>query len=322
LKAILTPPSLMKSLMAGFDAVTNNLSLILFSVLLDMLLWFGPHVRIARLFEPVFQQVATIPEMKNAGTLELLRTGAQRLNLLSVLRTFPIGVPSLMAGRSPVETPSSPPLWMDISTLGSGLGIWLLFILAGLAFGTLYFSVVAQATLFTKIDWRLTVTQLPWNFAQVILLSLFWFVLISLFMVPLSCVLSVLLLLGIGVAQFPLLIALFIGGILIWLMIPMFFSPHGIFAKHRPMWISLIQAVRMSRITFSSTGLFILVIVLLSEGLDVLWNVPPENSWLMLIGIAGHAFITTGLLSATYVYYRDADLFLEQSIQQRQAGRA
>lgn len=52
--------------------------------------------------------------------------------------------------------------------------------------------------------------------------------------------------------------------------------------------------------------------------MDVLWNVPAENSWLMLVGIAGHTFITTGLLSATYVYYRDADLWLEQSIQQRQ----
>ena len=158
LKVILTPPSLMKSLMAGFDAVSNNISLILFSVLLDLLLWFGPHVRIAKLFEPVFQQAAAIPDMQNAGTLELLRTGAQRLNLLSVIRTFPIGVPSLMAGRSPVETPSSPPVWMDISTLGAGLGIWLLFIIAGLAFGTVYFSVVAQATLSTKIDWRQTIT--------------------------------------------------------------------------------------------------------------------------------------------------------------------
>ncbi len=140
-------------------------------------------------------------------------------------------------------------------------------------------------------------------------------------MIPLSCVLSILLLLGIGSTQFPLLIALFLGGILVWLMIPLFFSPHGIFAKHRPMWISLIQAVRLSRITFSTTGLLILVIVLLSEGLDVLWNVPAENSWLMLVGIAGHAFITTGLLSATYIYYRDADLWLEQSIQQKRPTR-
>ena len=117
-------------------------------------------------------------------------------------------------------------------------------------------------------------------------------------------------------------IELFLGGILVWLTIPLFFSPHGIFAKHRPMWISLIQAVRLSRITFSTTGLLILVIVVLSEGLNVLWNVPAENSWLMLVGIAGHAFITTGLLSATYIYYRDADLWLEQTIQQKQAKPA
>jgi hypothetical protein len=312
----------MKSLMAGFDAVSNHVSLILFSVLLDVLLWFGPHVRIAKLFEPIFQQAAANPDIGNAGTMDLLRTGAERLNLLSVIRTFPIGIPSLMAGRSPVQTPSSAPLWLDISGYGAGLGLWFLFIAAGLAFGTLYFSVVAQATLTAGINWRSTLSQWPWNFGQVILLSLFWFLLISCFMVPLSCVLSVLLLLGIGMTQFPLLIALFLGGILIWLMIPLFFSPHGIFAKHRSMWISLIQAVRLSRITFSTTGLLILIVVVLSEGLDVLWNVPAENSWLMLIGIAGHAFITTGLLSATYVYYRDADLWLEQSIQQRQANQA
>jgi hypothetical protein len=321
LKAILTPPSLMKSLMAGFDAVSNHVSLILFSVLLDVLLWFGPHVRIARLFEPVFQQAAAYPDMQNAGTVELLRTGAQRLNLLSVIRTFPIGIPSLMAGRSPVQTPSVPPRWLDISNFSSGLGLWALFILAGLALGTLYFSVVAQATLAKKINWRSTFTQLPWNFAQVILLTLFWFLLIAMFMVPLSCVLTVLLMLGIGMSQFPLLIAVFVGGILIWLMIPLFFSPHGIFAKHSPMWISLIQAVRLSRSTFSTTGLLILIIVVLSEGLDVLWNVPAENSWLMLVGIAGHAFITTGLLAATYVYYSDANMYMEQLIQQRQASR-
>jgi hypothetical protein len=323
LKVVLTPPSLMKSMMAGFDAASNHVSLMLFSVLLDILLWFGPHVRIAKLFEPIFQQAAAYPEMGNAETIKLLRTGAQRMNLFSVVRTFPIGIPSLMAGRSPVETPSYyQPLWLDVSSFGGGLGLWLLFIIAGLTFGTLYFSVVAQATLSTKIDWRSTLAQWPWNFAQVVLLSLFWFLLIALFMVPLSCVLSILLMLGVGMTQFPLLIALFMGGVLVWLMIPLFFSPHGIFAKHRPMWISLIQAVRLSRITFSSTGLLILVIVVLSEGLDVLWNVPAENSWLMLVGIAGHAFITTGLLSATFFYYRDADLYLEHSIQQRQAGKA
>jgi len=322
LKATVTPPSLKNSLMAGFDAVSNHVSLILFSVLLDLLLWFGPHVRIARLFEPIFQQAAAYPDAGNAATLEMLRTGAQRLNLLSVIRTFPIGIPSLMAGRAPVQTPSASPFWLDISSFGAGLCLWLLFIIAGLAFGTLYFSVVAQATLTNGINWRTTLSQWPWNFGQVILLSLFWFLLIACFMVPLSCVLSVLLLLGIGSSQFPLLIALFLGGILIWLMIPLFFSPHGIFAKHSPMWISLIQAVRLSRITFSTTGLLILIIVVLSQGLDVVWNVPGEDSWLMLIGIAGHAFITTALLATTYIYYRDADLWLEQLIQQRQASKA
>jgi hypothetical protein len=322
LKVLLSPPGLIKSLLAGFDAVTNHVGLILFSILLDLTLWFGPHVRIARLFEPIFQQASTIPNAQYTEALDLMREGANRLNLLSVVRTFPIGIPSLMAGRSPLETPVSQPLWLDVSTLGAGLGLWLLFILSGIAVGTLYFSAVAQAALTSKIDWRLTITQWPWNFGQVILLSLFWFLLLAFFMIPISCVLSILLMLGIGAGQFPVIIALFLGGVLIWLMIPLFFSPHGIFAKHIPMWLSLIKAVRLSRMTFSTTGLLILVIVLISEGLDVLWNVPAENSWLMLVGVAGHAFVTTGLLSATYVYYRDADRWMDQSLQQKITSQA
>jgi len=307
---------------AGFDAVSTHVSLLLFSVLLDLLLWLGPHVRIARLFDPLFQQAAAYPELQQAGSLDVIREGAERLNLLSVLRTFPIGVPSLMAGRAPLETPAFKPLWLDVSTLGAGLGLWLVLIVTGLAVGAFYFSAVAQAALSARIDWRMTISQWPWNFAQVLLLALSWFVMLSFFMLPLSCVMSVLVMLGIGLSQFPIIIALFLGGLLIWLMIPLFFSPHGIFTKHYPMWRSLLQAVRLSRGTFSATGLLILVIVLLSEGLDVLWNVPADNSWLMLVGIVGHAFITTGLLSATYIYYRDADNWLEHLLQQKIASQA
>jgi hypothetical protein len=51
----------------------------------------------------------------------------------------------------------------------------------------------------------------------------------------------------------------------------------------------------------------VLSVFVLTQGLDILWRIPPSNSWLTLLGIAGHAFVTTGLLSASFVYYRDAD---------------
>jgi hypothetical protein len=59
--------------------------------------------------------------------------------------------------------------------------------------------------------------------------------------------------------------------------------------------------------TLPTTTLFFLLFFLLSQGFNFLWRIPPEDSWLMFIGLAGHAFVSTGLLSASFVYYRDAD---------------
>jgi hypothetical protein len=65
--------------------------------------------------------------------------------------------------------------------------------------------------------------------------------------------------------------------------------------------------VRITNATLPTTVLFFLSIFVLTQGLDILWQIPPSSSWLSLLGIAGHAFIVSGLLSASFVYYRDAD---------------
>ena len=195
-------------------------------------------------------------------------------------------------------------------------------IISGVAFGTLYFSMVAQAALDDELNLRQALSRWPRNFGQVLLLTIFWYLIISFFFLPLTCLLSVLLMVGIGVTQFPLIIALFFGALVIWLLIPLFFSPHGIFAYRKPMWESIVKGIRLSRMTFSTTGLLILVVILLSAGLDILWNVPSDSSWLLIIGIAGHAFITAGLLAATFIYYRDADRWLEELLVKREANQA
>lgn len=70
----------------------------------------------------------------------------------------------------------------------------------------------------------------------------------------------------------------------------------------------------MTRMTLPTTALFILSIFVISEGLDILWRVPAEKSWLTLIGVGGHAFITSALLAASFIYYRDADLWTQGTL--------
>jgi uncharacterized membrane protein YdcZ (DUF606 family) len=80
---------------------------------------------------------------------------------------------------------------------------------------------------------------------------------------------------------------------------------------------SMLTSMRMMRFILPGTGLFFLTIVILSQGLDLLWQVPPASSWLSLVGIAGHAFITTALLAASFRYYQDATVWLQEFLQKR-----
>jgi hypothetical protein len=96
-----------------------------------------------------------------------------------------------------------------------------------------------------------------------------------------------------------------------WLVVPLFFTPHGIFVRKQNAIISIMSSLRMSRFTLPTSSMFVLSVFLLSRGLGYLWKVPTSDSWLMLVGIAGHAFISTTLLAASFVYYRDMNDWLQ-----------
>lgn len=316
------PPSLTKSLMAGFDAITSHIGLILFPVILDLVLWFGPHVRMSRLVQALIDEVTNTPGMNTPDLVEtskvyreLWTLVAQRFNLLMSLRSYPVGIPSLMVSREPMTFPGGTPSLLEVPSFGAAIGLWLLLTALGLMLGTLYFSFVAQASVSSQTDWRHVLSQWPWAFLQVLYLALFWFALLLGVSIPFSCFLVFLLSSGIGLNG---IVTLLFGGILIWMLLPLVFSPHGIFVKGLSMWASVRAGIHLTRLTLPSTALFILFVVVLSEGLDVLWRVPLENSWLAVIGVLGHAFVTTGLLAATFIYYREADLWA-QKIQQVKA---
>lgn len=318
LKAVSPPPSLMKSLMAGFDVVSNHIGLVFFSILFDLLLWFGPQLKLANAFAPVIEQIGSLPEAQNVGSFETLKEGLTRLNMLSLLRTFPIGVPSLLASQAPSRTPVYSRADWDVQSLVDAAFIWLAIALIGIAAGTLYFSLMAQASVHQQLNYSQALRNWPRNFSQVLLLTLFLNVLFAALLIPFTCMMTFMLLLGMGLGQLSNLIVLLFGVLLIWLMIPLFFSPHGIFTGQRPMWDSILQSIRLSRATFTTTALLILSIIILSQGLDVLWNMPQDNSWFLLVGIVGHAFVTAALLAATFVYYQAADSWLKEIIQQRE----
>lgn len=74
----------------------------------------------------------------------------------------------------------------------------------------------------------------------------------------------------------------------------------------------MLQSIRLTNMTFFKTGLFIMLAILVNQGLNIVWQVPPESSWLMMISIIGHAFVTTGMLAASFVYYQEMIRWVEE----------
>lgn len=324
--ALPVPPKLITSLRAGFDAVANHVAVIIFPVTLDLLLWLGPHVQIKTLILDLLTYLTSPSnwDQSQSGLIfesyqEMLWDAATRLNLMAGLRSIPVGIPSLMAGRLPIEVPGGEPLFWDISSPWVIICLTLIIYLLGLGAGSLYFSLVAQTAMGGRVVWKLALREWPRATLQVLSLALALLIVLLVLSLPTSCVLSVIAWGGISLGQVGILLFL---GILLWLAFPLVFTPHGIFADRSNVLLALRKSIRVTRLTLPNTALLFLAVLVIGEGLDILWRIPPEDSWLMLIGVTGHAFVTTALLAATFVYYRDADRWVQKMLEKIAAPAA
>jgi hypothetical protein len=312
----IAPPGLIHSLLAGFDAVTNHIELVMFPLALDLFLWMGPHLRLEALINGVVQQLSSLPGMDAPETADLMRSASEfwsivaaNFNLFSAVRSYPVGIPSLMAPRLATLTPLGPTGNLELNSWVGVLAVWLFLTVAGLVVGAMYFSLVSQASLSGKVSWLGALRQWPWTAFQIIQLAIFWLFVLIAISIPASCLITlVTALVGTSLGQLGIFIY---AGLLVWIIYPLLFSPHGIFVGHQKMWVSVREGMRLSRLTVNRTSLLFLVILILGEGLNMLWRVPDETSWLTIVGILGHGFVTTALLAASFVYYRDGERWVE-----------
>jgi hypothetical protein len=256
----------------------------------------------------IAQSMRLAPDLQTSEMLttaqELWSLAGEHFNLLVGLRSYPVGIPSLMVSILPLATPIGKPMFIEISTFFGGVGIFLLFTFLGLGLGTFFYNLVAQVAISEEFIWGKVFTDWPWLNVQVILLALTWFAIFVGVSIPAGCIISLASLGNIALGQCAFLLY---GGLLIWIIFPLLFSTHGIFVNRLKVWPSIKQGIHITRLTLPTTSLFFIIILLLTQILDLLWRIPPEDSWLMLLGLAGHAFIATGLLSASFIYYRDAN---------------
>jgi hypothetical protein len=113
---------------------------------------------------------------------------------------------------------------------------------------------------------------------------------------------------------------LFLGFAALWLLVPLFFSPHGIYVRKQNAFASFLGGFQLTRLTLPSSSMFVLVVFLVGFGLNLLWAVPAEDSWLALVGVLGHAFITTALLAASFIYFQEMSTWLQTVLERLRSG--
>jgi len=315
LETLPPPPGVFGSLKAGFNIVSSRVALILIPLGLDLLLWFGPHLSVNGLLSPslnyIFNQAGrslTGAELeafiqRQTFILNWLRD-FNLLNLLSKPQWFPVGITSLSAQSLPVTNPLGLQNTVVVSSLWVLLGLMIILVPLGWVVGGLFFRQVS-GSIQTESGALVGILR---SIVQSVFLSTLWLAFLTALLIPLSLVIFMLELISPLFANVAVVAIFFFS---FWLIVLLFFTPHGIFIRKQNAFHSIFSSLRMMRYSLPTSGMFVLSVFILSRGLDILWSAPKSGSWLALVGIAGHAFITTSLLAASFVYYRDMNDWLK-----------
>jgi hypothetical protein len=90
-----------------------------------------------------------------------------------------------------------------------------------------------------------------------------------------------------------------------WFMVYISFTMQSIALQDRGVFGAVWDSMRLVHISlFPVIGLVLLSLVL-NWGMNYLFALPEANSWWLALGILGHAFVSTSLVAATFVFYKD-----------------
>jgi hypothetical protein len=254
------PPKLVPTLIAGFNTVAGNIALILMPVLLDLLLWLGPKIKITRIMGDYFQNMSqmlaqignTDLQTQSKTFLDTYSTMINQFNLGIALRTFPVGIPSLISRELTVSSPLKA-LSYEVPSEGTAVLIIAVLTVVGFFLGSLYLNAISRLTNSPaeKFEFKKVLSQ----FGQSLVLFLILAIVLLIIFLPGITLLSLFLMISPTLGQFLIIMSLVV---LLWLVVPLVFAPHGIFVLNQKPFQSILLSIRMVRFFLPGTGMFVL----------------------------------------------------------------
>jgi len=308
------PPGIINSIKAGFDSIASHITTIFLPLLLNMFMWLGPRLQMNTMFNALKNEWVTlwrdsgISSQDVQSLLDLYNSTIPNINLFWMLRTLPIGISSLLLPKDASATPLGDPSIWQVSVFS--LPLWMMVLtFVGWVGGGIYYRFVAWAVVPNDDTQGI---RIPRAIFQTVLISFVSGLLFVVIGFPVMMVFYFVAQLSTVIANILLLVLSFMS---MWVIVPLFFWPHGVFVRRQNMFTSLISSIQLTRFTLPTSSMFVLTVFLLSFGLNYLWRIPPMDSWMTLIGIFGHSFVTTALLAASFIYYRDMSAWLGKVIE-------
>jgi hypothetical protein len=305
-------PGVISTISAGFDLTTHHLWLIVLPFVLDVFYWIGPRLSIRSLVEetaailledPVFSEL-----IDPLGMVEV----AEQTNLFTSLSIPLIGIPALMNGAMPSQTPLSP-LVMEVENVLPWF-IWLTCLtVTGLVLTSIYLNLVGLPLQNEVASAKQFVMRFSIHIAKsairLFALGIIFIVILFLVWLPLLPVAVILGSINMGLSAAVMLFGVVAVALYLSLAVP------GIILGDRPVIKSVKDSFRMVHRNMMPTMNLMLTLILIGTGTNLLWRLADDGSWLTLVSLAGHAFINTALIATFFIFYRDrSEILLTESI--------
>ncbi len=297
-------------------------------MLLDLYLWLGPRLSLEPLlreFQAVWKEMALSSDILEVGGAyqlfnQMIEEVAKSYNLFSFMEPFPLlSVPTLMGQRLTVSRPFGPRPVIPVNNLALVLGWICVIIIVGLALSALYLWRIGLAT--GDVTEMTVLGPLPPNRIWGRLLKLvFWiFVALVTLGMPAMLITSMLSVISLGLSGFLLTIILSVGAFV--LLHAMYTIPSMVQFKRAPLR-AIRESFILTRADFPGTLGLLLIMLVISQGLDFVWMTPKPESWATLVGIVGHAVVSTALITTLFVFYQERVAYLKLLRQMYASNRA
>ena len=305
-----SPVGIIDSLASGFEIVAAHLQILLLPLGVDLFLWLGPRVSV-RPFMPGLEQfwMSLVPYADSTSKSQVMDYvhEAQILAQTAPDRYLPILLPpTLLGGRQASVLPFNfRPSVIEAWTWN--LGAILVALLSSLVLVEIYCAWIA-----------LYVRDEPfslWSFTRQVLSVMLQSILAIGGSLMIGLALLALLLLGFGILGMIGSDALIIGAT--WLLFALVFifvipacmmavfTLHSMFLNRRNILAAMWDSVRVVQWNMLPTTILMVLVVGIYFAMNVIWSLADRGSWLTLAAMGGNAFISTGLIAATFVYYKD-----------------